>query len=67
MMATPQTGPTILIEEDHFLKIVPVILGPATPAAHQQAVADFFAHDAPDFPDWCARLRAPARALIRPA
>jgi phosphoglycerate dehydrogenase-like enzyme len=58
MTATPHAGPTILIEEDHFLKIVPVILDPATPPAHQQAVADFFAHDVPDFPAWCAQLRA---------
>ncbi|HEX4557380.1 MAG TPA: NAD(P)-dependent oxidoreductase [Xanthobacteraceae bacterium] len=50
--------PTLLLEEDHFLKIVPVILDPDTPPAHQRAVADFFAHDVPDFPDWCARLRA---------
>jgi phosphoglycerate dehydrogenase-like enzyme len=58
MMAPPSTGPTILIEEDHFLKIVPVILDPATAAAHQHAVADFFAHDVRDFLGWCARLRA---------
>ncbi|HUI95576.1 MAG TPA: NAD(P)-dependent oxidoreductase [Xanthobacteraceae bacterium] len=50
--------PTLLLEEDHFLKIVPVILDPATPAAHQRAVADFFAHDVPDFLGWCERLRA---------
>jgi phosphoglycerate dehydrogenase-like enzyme len=50
--------PTLLIEEDHFLKIVPVILDPATPPAHQRAVADFFAHDVPDFLGWCAALRA---------
>jgi hypothetical protein len=50
--------PTLLLEEDHFLKIVPVILDPDTPPAHQRAVADFFAHDVPDFPGWCARLRA---------
>ena len=47
----------IVIEEDHFLKIVPVVLDPATPQAHCRAVADFFAHDEPDFPGWCARLR----------
>src|SRR5262249_32746607 len=58
MTTTPHTPPTILIEEDHFLKIVPVIVDPATPPAHQQAVADFFAHDVPDFPGWCAGLRA---------
>jgi phosphoglycerate dehydrogenase-like enzyme len=58
MTATRDTGPTILIEEDHFLKIVPVILDPSTPPAHQQAVVDFFAHDVPDFLGWCAQLRA---------
>jgi lactate dehydrogenase-like 2-hydroxyacid dehydrogenase len=47
----------IVIEEDHFLKIVPVVLDPATPEPHRRAVADFFAHDEPDFLGWCARLR----------
>lgn len=50
--------PTLLLEQDHFLKIVPVMLDPATPPAHQRAVADFFAHDVPDFLGWCERLRA---------
>jgi phosphoglycerate dehydrogenase-like enzyme len=50
--------PTVLIEEDHFLKIVPVILDPDIPPAHRAAVADFFAHDVPDFLGWCERLRA---------
>jgi phosphoglycerate dehydrogenase-like enzyme len=69
MTAIPDARPTILIEEDHFLKIVPVILDPGTPSVHQQAVADFFAHDVPDFPGWCAQLRArmpglyPARVI----
>jgi phosphoglycerate dehydrogenase-like enzyme len=49
--------PTILIEEDHFLKIVPVILDPDIPPAHRDAVADFFAHDVPDFLRWCEELR----------
>src|SRR5262252_11079884 len=49
--------PRIVIEEDHFLKILPVVLDPATPPAHQRAVAEFFAHDEPDFLGWCARLR----------
>src|SRR5260370_18511766 len=46
----------IIIEEDHFLKIVPVVLDPAIPEAHRHAVADFFAHDEPDFLGWCSRL-----------
>jgi phosphoglycerate dehydrogenase-like enzyme len=49
--------PTVLIEEDHFLKIVPVILDPSIPPAHRDAVADFFAHDVPDFLRWCEQLR----------
>ena len=59
-IATPETArpmPTLLIEEDHFLKIVPVILDPDIPDAHRRAVADFFAHDVPDFLVWCERLR----------
>src|SRR5258708_218900 len=46
----------ILIESDHFLKIVPVILDPGTSAEHTRAVADFFAHDL-DFSGWCETFR----------
>ena len=47
----------IVIEEDHFLKIVPVVLDPATPQAHRDAVVEFFAHDEPDFLGWCSGLQ----------
>jgi lactate dehydrogenase-like 2-hydroxyacid dehydrogenase len=47
----------ILVESDHFLKILAVILDPATPDEHQRAVADFFAHDVPDFLSWCKNFR----------
>ncbi len=47
----------IVIEEDHFLKILPVVLDPATAEPHRRAVADFFAHDEPDFLGWCRRLQ----------
>jgi phosphoglycerate dehydrogenase-like enzyme len=47
----------ILIESDHFLKIIPVILDPETSQEHARAVADFFAHDMPDFLAWCERFR----------
>jgi len=46
----------ILIENDHFLKIVPVMLDPRTSEEHVRAVADFFAHDVPDFLAWCERF-----------
>jgi len=52
----------ILIESDHFLKIVPVILDPETSTEHARAVADFFAHDL-DFPAWCEGFRAEIKEL----
>jgi phosphoglycerate dehydrogenase-like enzyme len=47
----------IVFEEDHFLKIIPVVLDPATTEPHRRAVAAFFAHDEPDFLGWCGRLQ----------
>jgi phosphoglycerate dehydrogenase-like enzyme len=48
----------ILVEDDHFLKILPVILDPKVQDEHRRAVADFFAHDIPDFFGWCEKFRA---------
>jgi lactate dehydrogenase-like 2-hydroxyacid dehydrogenase len=48
----------ILVESDHFLKILAVMLDPETPEEHRRAVADFFAHDVPDFLSWCESFRA---------
>jgi phosphoglycerate dehydrogenase-like enzyme len=62
--------PKILIEDDHFLKIVPVILDPATSDEHKRAVCDFFAHDEPDFMGWSRNLHvrypglAPAQVVF---
>ena len=47
----------IVFEEDHFLKIIPVVLDPATAEPHRRAVAAFFAHDEPDFLGWCRNLQ----------
>ena len=48
--------PRMLVESDHFLKILPVILDPRTSGEHRNAVADFFAHDL-DFLAWCESYR----------
>src|ERR1017187_312313 len=48
----------ILVESDHFLKILPVILDPKAQDEHRRAVADFFAHDIPDFFAWSEKFRA---------
>jgi phosphoglycerate dehydrogenase-like enzyme len=47
----------IAVEFDHFLRILAVILDPETPGEHRNAVADFFAHDIPDFPNRCEAFR----------
>jgi phosphoglycerate dehydrogenase-like enzyme len=46
----------LLVEDDAILRIIPVVLDPETAAPHRAAVADFFAHDEPDFAAWCRRL-----------
>src|SRR5258706_14264132 len=48
----------ILVESDHFLKILGVMLDPETGSEHRTAVADFFAHDMPDFLSWCQNFAA---------
>ncbi len=54
--------PRILVEADHFLKILPVILDPKADDEHARAVADFFAHDI-DFPAWCETFRTQISGL----
>ena len=47
----------ILVEDDPYLRIVPTILDPDASDDHRKAIADFLAHDVPDFAQWCRRLR----------
>src|SRR5262245_6007442 len=55
--------PLIVVEDDAFLRLVPVILDPDAPAELITAFADFMAHDEPDFLGWCRRLRAAVPGL----
>ncbi|MDH3289092.1 MAG: NAD(P)-binding domain-containing protein [Betaproteobacteria bacterium] len=55
-MATTQR-PVIVVEDDPFPRLIQVVLDPATPEARRAAFAHFFAHELPDFPGWCDRLR----------
>jgi phosphoglycerate dehydrogenase-like enzyme len=54
--------PRILVEADHFLKILPVILDPKTSEEHVRAVGDFFAHEV-DFKAWCETFRTQIAGL----
>jgi phosphoglycerate dehydrogenase-like enzyme len=50
--------PLVVVENDPFLRLIQVILDPATMPARVAAFGEFFAHDEPDFAGWCERLRA---------
>ncbi len=48
----------LVVEDDRFLRVVGIVLDPATSRERAAAYADFFAHDEPDFAGYCERLRA---------
>lgn len=50
--------PIIVVEDDSFLRLIQVILDPATPAARLAAFSHFMASDLSDFTGWCEQLRA---------
>lgn len=52
------THPIIVVEDDRFLRLIQVILDPATPTERLNAFTHFMAHDEPNFKGWCQRLRA---------
>jgi phosphoglycerate dehydrogenase-like enzyme len=54
----------LVVEDDRFLRVVGVVLDPATSAERCAAYVDFFAHDEPDFAGWCARVRARVGGLF---
>ncbi len=55
-MASPRT--IIVVEDDRFLRLVQIILDPATPTERLSAFTHFMAHDEPDFKGWRQRLQA---------
>jgi phosphoglycerate dehydrogenase-like enzyme len=48
----------IILQDDHILRILTVILDPDVPEHQKAAICNFFAHDVPDFIGWCEQLRA---------
>jgi phosphoglycerate dehydrogenase-like enzyme len=62
--------PLVVVEDDPFLRLFAVILDPDTRPEIVAGFNDFMAHDEPDFPGWCQRLRArlpglwPARVVL---
>jgi phosphoglycerate dehydrogenase-like enzyme len=54
----------LVVENDPWLRVVGIVLDPATSAERLAAYADFFAHDEPDFAGWLKRTRARAGGLF---
>ncbi|MDP1538018.1 MAG: NAD(P)-dependent oxidoreductase [Burkholderiales bacterium] len=50
--------PTLVVEDDPFLRLVAVALDTNVDTERVQAFTDFCAHDEPDFAGWLSRLRA---------
>lgn len=57
------TRPVIVVEDDPFPRMLKAFLDPTTAPERLAALAEFFAHDLPDFAGWLARLRAMAGPL----
>jgi phosphoglycerate dehydrogenase-like enzyme len=54
----------LVVEDDPFLRVVGILLDPATSAERYEAFADFFSHDEPDFDGYVKRTRARVGALF---
>lgn len=55
--------PIIVVEDDPFPRMLKAFLDPTIEPQRLAALADFFAHDLPDFAGWLAQLRALAGPL----
>lgn len=55
--------PLILVEDDSFLRVIPIVLDPTAPGELVEAFSHFCAHDLPDFRAWCEEVRARVRHL----
>lgn len=54
----------ILVEDDPYLRIVPVLLDPRVTDEHRAALADFMAHDINDFEGWLRAFRQEVAGLF---
>jgi phosphoglycerate dehydrogenase-like enzyme len=55
--------PVIVVEDDPFTRLIPLVLDPNASAERRAAFADFMSTDEPDFLGWCARVRQRATSL----
>ena len=55
--------PVIVVEDDPFTRLIPLVLDPNASKERRAAFADFMSTDEPDFAGWCARVRAKSPGL----
>lgn len=62
--------PTIVIQNDHIIRALQVILDPDCPQERRDAFADYYSVDMPEFPQWCTEIQrrypavAPANVVL---
>ncbi len=49
--------PVIVVEDDPFTRLIPLVLDPKASEERRSAFADFMSTDEPDFAGWCERVR----------
>jgi phosphoglycerate dehydrogenase-like enzyme len=55
--------PIVVVEDDPFTRLIPIVLDPSSGEERHAAFADFMAHDEPDFDGWVKRVRSGAPGL----
>jgi phosphoglycerate dehydrogenase-like enzyme len=58
-----RSKPTIIIEDDVWLRLIGVVLDPTTSRERWTAFADFMSPDLPDFQGWCDKVQRAAGSL----
>src|SRR5581483_1583571 len=56
--------PTIVVEDDVWLRLIGVVLDPATSEERRAAFADFMSPDLGDLRSWCEAVRKAAGSLF---
>jgi len=50
--------PTLVVQNDHIIRALQVMLDPDCPKERLDAFADYYSVDMPEFPEWCETIRA---------
>ena len=54
----------IVVEDDPFTRLIPLVLDPTASEERRAAFADFMSTDEPDFAGWCERVRQGAASIF---